>query len=490
MLLNRGRDYLNILSLAGLAILAIEPYALWDISFQLTFAAIGAIIYFVPRLTELADLQIKAEADKTADKPNLRERAIKKFKCWFFLACVTTLSATLGTSPLIAYHFNRISLTGAFANLLVVPLAGVAVPLLMVSAIAMPLWNGLANLLLYPAGWTFELMTLIARGFADLPYSSAWVSRPTIFEIALFYAFLFSLVNLRRARYGKIWKTAAIASLTALAVSFGYYSLYPKWNRDLKVTSISVGQGESTLIEFPGGKTMLIDGGGLYGTEFDTGERLVAPFLRHKKINSIDYMVLSHAQRDHIAGLDYIARNFHVKEFWWNSDGKLGRLENSLKESGAIIKHVDASTKKIIIGGVETAALAPWPDSGFDQNNNCLVLRLQYKNISFLFTGDIGEPMETALVNSGKLLKTTVLKAPHHGSRYSSSWPFLNALSPSFIVASVGRENVFGFPHADTLEKYNRLVATVLRTDKHGAIELTTDGVKVSFRQYLTETPQ
>ncbi|TAN62011.1 DNA internalization-related competence protein ComEC/Rec2, partial [bacterium] len=490
LLLNRGRDYLNILCLAGLAILAIEPSAVWDISFQLTFAAVGAIIYFVPKLTELANLQVKAEADKTADKPNLRQRAIKKFKRWFFLACVTTLSATLGTSPLIAYHFSRISLTGAFANLLVVPLAGVAVPLLMMSAVLMPLSNGLAGLLLFPAGWTFELMTLIARLFAALPYSSAWVSRPTAFEIALFYIFLFSVVNVRQGQYRRIWKSAAVASLFALAVSFGYWSLSPKWSKNLKVTFISVGQGESTLVEFPGGKTMLIDGGGLYGTEFDTGERLVAPFLRYKKISTIDYMVLSHAQRDHMAGLDYIAKNFNVKEFWWNGDGKLGRLESTLKENGTAIKHVDALAKKIDIGGVETEVLAPWPDSGFDQNNNCLVLRLSYKNNSFLFTGDIGEPMETALVNSGKSLKTTVLKAPHHASRYSSSWPFLNALRPSFIVASVGRDNVFGFPHADTLEKYSRLGATVLRTDQHGAIELSTDGIEVSVRQYLTETRQ
>ncbi len=333
-------------------------------------------------------------------------------------------------------------------------------------------------------------MVIVVKFFAGLPYSALWVSKPTIFEMVLFYLLIIFAVNIKRAR---VYRFLAALIILALIVDAGYWALRARWSKELKVTFLSVGQGESSVVELPGGKVMLIDGGGLYGTDFDTGERLVAPFLRHEKIDTVDYMVLSHAQRDHMAGLKFIAENFRIGEFWWNGDGELGELEDSLERAGAAIRVLSRGAGDININGVRAEVLNPSGGSTaggatpFDQNNNCLVLKLTYGTKSFLFTGDIGFPAEEELAKEN--IRAAVLKAPHHGSRYSSSVEFLNRVHPSIVVASAGRGNVFGFPHADALERYAAIKAKVYRTDRDGAVTVATDGANLNASTYLTEMP-
>lgn len=472
--LNRGKDIYNTLTLAALVILLIYPYSLWETSFQLSFAAVFSIIYLVPRLEGLLN-----SGEDPLEKSFLRRIFIRKVMPAFFV----TVAASIGTTPVLAHHFHRVSIVGLAANLVAVPLTGIILPAILSSLVISPFWEGLARILLFGADAGFELMVRVIKFFSGLPYSSVWVAAPTLLEIGLFYALVVCAANLRKKR---IYAYLATVVVLAFVIDWGWWSWGRFQRRELKVTFISVGQGESGLIEFPGGAVMLIDGGGQYGSGYDIGEKVLAPFLWSKKIKKIDYMVLSHAQYDHMAGLKFIAKNFRINEFWWNGDGHLGTLGRTLLDGNARVRVLDDTAGSVLIGGATVEVLHPHRDLPFDQNNMCLVLRVTYGNESFLFTGDIGEDAERELVK--KDIRAAVLKAPHHGSRNSSSPEFLRSVGPSVVVVSAGRGNVFGFPHGETLERYGLIGAKVYRTDKNGAITFTTDGKVARENAYLTDS--
>jgi competence protein ComEC len=238
---------------------------------------------------------------------------------------------------------------------------------------------------------------------------------------------------------------------------------------------------------------MLIDGGGLYNTSFDTGERLVGRLLWYKKIKRLDYVVLSHAQRDHMAGLGFVIENFDVGEFWWNGVGDLRGLKKVLKEKGTRTRTVDAGSAGLDVNGVLVSVLHPLPgeEGGADKaplgiNDSSIVMKMSYGARGLLFTGDIGRDSEAGITRraGGAALAVDILKAPHHGSRTSSSRAFLEVVSPKTVVVSAGRANPFGFPHGESLENFKSVGSSVLRTDLDGAIEITTDGAGLKSRTY------
>jgi competence protein ComEC len=246
--------------------------------------------------------------------------------------------------------------------------------------------------------------------------------------------------------------------------------------RDLRLTFLSVGQGDSTVVEFPGSAVMVVDGGGL-SFSFDVGERIVAPQLWRRKIGRIDHLVLTHPQYDHYGGLTFLAGAFASGELWWN--GSLGH-SRSFDELWRIIDRegidvVDARPPfHRRIGGVEVDALAPDRGSSTvlaNPNDQSLTVRLRYGPTTILLPGDLEEPGEYRLLARHRAsLRSTILKVPHHGSRTSSSAPFLAAVSPRIAVASLGYQNRFGMPHADVIQAYRRIGASLWRTDADGAV--------------------
>lgn len=475
--LNRGRDFLNTLALSALIILLVSPQSVWDLSFQLSFAAVFSIIYMTPRLDRLISREKKE--NKTLKKKGVLSRVERVLTRRLKPAVLVTLAAGAATAPILAYNFHRVSLVGLAANLVAVPLTGAVVPLLLLGSSVAAFSTTLASVFLSIADLVFSLLLASVKAFASLPYASVRVTTPTALEIFLYYALLFTAVNIKKGRF---YRYAALLAIALLAADQGYCA-WSKKSSELRVTFISVGQGESELIETPGGSTMLIDGGGVWGG-FDIGEKVLAPFLWSKKIKEIDYLVLSHAQRDHMDGLRFIAENFSVGEFWWNGVGELGELGGILREKGVPVITVNNLSARRVVGGATVEALHPTGHESFDSNNMCLVLRVGYGHTRFLFTGDIGSDAEGALMK--KDIRAEVLKAPHHGSRYSSSEEFLKAVGPSVVVVSAGRHNVFHFPHEQTLKRYKDAGFKVLRTDADGAVTLRTDGERVSGEAYLT----
>jgi len=536
-LFEREQDSLNTLALAALIILVADPPSLFSISFQLSFTAVFAIIY------GFSWMQKRPSAPKTPIPGNRRLRLINRLISFFLVS----FFAICGSLPLVAAHFNQISLVGLAANFIVVPLVGfLAIPLGLVALFVSPLSATAAFWCIQASSGILTLVLGVVQFFADLPFAAIKTFTPGLLEIGCFYVLCWALLNFHRQprlAAGKPGSGAALKSATSnfemspagvdsgrrkfqgifrrlqakrispsdlakaalvlvlvtLAADTCYW-LYQRFGyADLRVTIIDVGHGSSSLLEFPGGYTMLIDGGGFAdNSAFDVGAVIVAPLLWRKKIRTVDTLILSHPNSDHLNGLIYIAGHFHVKKVWTNSE-----TQNTLgyKKFMEVIKN-----KKIVlpsfadmpqihwINGVKVDFL--YPPTGFlkrkerekwrNTNNNSLVVKISMGSTSFLFPGDIMAAAEKELVSlAGRKLNSTVLIAPHHGSRSSSSAAFLGEVNPEVIVVSSGRQSRFKLPHPATLNKYQQLGSSIFRTDINGAVSLSTDGQHLAIEPFI-----
>jgi competence protein ComEC len=280
-----------------------------------------------------------------------------------------------------------------------------------------------------------------------------------------------------------------------------FWNLKDLFQKDLRLTFIDVGQGDSILIEFPKGKKMLIDGGGLHEDRFDTGKNIIAPLLWKKKIRRIDTLVLTHPDPDHLKGLIFIASQFSIGQFWDNGyqteSGSYLQLKKILKEKQIMTFSLNEKASPQIIHGVEISILNP-PKSNttqrkvrnfLDLNNSSLVMKLGFRNVSVLLSGDIGKEAEERMLRKGSLLRADILKIPHHGSSSSSSPPFLDRVKPTYAILSVGERNIGRLPHPEVLKRYQQLGSRIFRTDKHGAISVITDGDAVKLIPFVKNKP-
>lgn len=482
VIFGREKGLYNTLAAAGFVILIVSPLAIYDISFQLSFVSVLGIIYLFPKF--------KLLWKKDGEEPDLIAGALDKKKSiairlrdYLLTLLAVTIAASLASAPFVAYHFHRISIIGIVTNIIAVPLMGsLAVPVGLVSVFISLINTSVAEMLLKLTDIILKISIWIVDLFAKIPYSSIFTTTPTILESILFYLMIVCIMEFKRAR---IFRYALPLVILILGGNYLFWYYYTNYNQNLKVTFISIGQGDSSLAEFPYGKRVLIDGGGFYDDDFDAGERIIAPFLWKNKIDTIDYIILSHPQSDHMKGLKFIAERFNVKEFWWNGDYSNNSAYTELMETiekNNIQKTVaNASTPAAHINGAKISFLHPPQESSLDINNNSLVVRIEYKDVSFMFPGDIGQEGEAVLLKTGNALNSTVLKVPHHGSKTSSSIEFLNMVKPQFAVASVGYLNPFRFPHPEIVKRYEDMKIKFLRTDRGGAVTIETDGKDIKI---------
>lgn len=476
LMLGRARDTLNTLAVAALIILVVFPPSLFSISFQLSFAAVLVIVVGLQRF-------------EVGQKPG--EHLARKTARWLIGSVLVSVLAVAGTTPVVLYHFNQTSLVGVVANVLLIPLIGfAAVPMGLVCAVTSFLFEPLAMLGFPMVLALVHAALMIINAVAALPFAASYTVSPSVLEIGVYYAAGWSLLNWRRISIAPWILTMALI----VAVGDGLYWTYQRfWHRDFRITAIDVGQGASTLMEFPGGTVMLMDGGGFSDNRiFDMGQRVVAPLLWRKKIARVDILALSHPNADHLNGLIFIARHFHVRELWLNGDVNTTwgykELMDVCREKGIAVRILDTRTRDKTVGGVTLSVLHPPPGyamkMGADQqdrrNNASLVVHARLEKTAFLFTGDIMVEAEKALVQrEGLRLASTVLFAPHHGSRTSSSADLIAAVQPQAVVISAGVGNRFGFPHAEVTDRYRGAGCLIWCTCIHGAVTLSSDGNQV-----------
>jgi competence protein ComEC len=254
--------------------------------------------------------------------------------------------------------------------------------------------------------------------------------------------------------------------------------------RGLEVTFFSLGQAEATLIRFPAGETLLVDGGGsLREGGADTGERLLAPALWALGVIRLDVVALTHPHPDHLRGLRFIVENFSVGQFretgLHQDSSDYEALRAALTARGVPIARINAETAPFDLGGGRIEPLAPshsaLTEPG-ETNDDSLVFRLAWRDLKLLFTGDIGVASEEQLLAIPERLKADILKVPHHGSHYSSSEAFLDAVRPRAALIAAGYGNTFRLPAPQTLERLERRRVAVYRTDLEGTIFLRSTG--------------
>ncbi len=457
----RNVNLLNTLSFSAFILLFLNPFNLFSIGFQLTFSATLSIILFFPKIVKFL--------------PRLPLRISEIF--------ALSLTAQLGVLPLIAMTFNRVTFSSLILNFAAIPLVGLIMAFGYIFLIFSITFSFIADILSRFIYILVDILMALSNIFDPFPFLSYRIPSPPLFVLLGYYLFLAVLLVQTKIRKQKLISISAFALFFALLVTYPF----PSHSRALKLTFIDVGQGDSILIEFPGSNKMLVDGGGIPEETFDIGERVVSPFLWRKGIKKIDYLVLTHSHPDHMNGLKAVARNFKIEEFWEafspQENESYAEFKSLISSKAICVRRFRGQEKKI--DDVKIEVLNPKQADPFVfriHNNHSLVLRIVYGQTAFLLTGDIGVSIEDELERAPITLESQVLKSPHHGSDSSSSENFLKAVAPQIVVISVGRGNIYNLPDQGVLDRYEQNEARIYRTDRVGAVEISSDGKEIFIR--------
>ena len=486
IILQREKEVWSTLAFAAFLVLALDPNALFSISFQLSFLAVIGILWLAPVFYEWFP--------KTA-APEKRDFFLYRFYMYVAGLFAITMSVIIFLLPISSFYFHRIPLISIISNLTTVPLLGIWVlPLGFLSAIAVHISPALAEIVLQTGSFGLSIMLYIIDFWAQFHWSDILVITPNMLEIILYYNLLLCIYFLKKWPHAK---SGLILVLILISIDASYWIYQTQFNPRLRINYFDVGQGNSALIRFPGGQRMLIDGGGFSSDTFDVGRMVIAPSLLSLKIRRIDYLVLSHPQSDHMNGLRYIASKFNPKEFWFNGDLvgtpsfiELMEIINSNKIK--IVSPRDLS-KGYVISGVEVNILHPiherqhtgTTNENNNLNNNSLVIKLTYEGKSLLFPGDLEISGEKQIVaKAGSVLKSNILLVPHHGSRTSCSKIFLKTVKPEIGIISSGKNNYFRFPHEDTVRRLEEAGCRIIRIDQLGEVRLTLKKNQITIKTY------
>lgn len=477
-----GSTPLNAWCVSGALILTRWPLALFDAGFILTFGA---------------TLGILVGAGIVQQRPKSRVLRVG----WALLAA--SLAAETVLLPVQASLFSRVTFAGLLLNFAAIPLMGVAQIAGMAAVALQPIADAPARLAGL-AGHVGAAGLVESARFIDLvPWLVRRVPPPSPIAIVVFYVaiviwvaadriVLRLAINLRTARRVAAAGTlgAACWILVAPSVGLGAGSV-------LRIRFLDVGQGDSALVEFPNGRTLLIDTGGvLPAGRFEIGERVVEPVLWWAGIRRLDYLALTHGDPDHIGGAPAIMRDFRPREIWTGVPVPAHRSTNELREQarthGTAWRTLQTGNAMEIGDTNLRVWHPPLPDWERQKvrNDDSLVIEVRKGNVSVLLTGDIGRDGERELVplfQSGDNM-IRVLKVPHHGSLTSSSSEFIAALAPAAAVVSAGRDNHFGHPVPQVLDRYLEAGAVIFRTDVDGMVTLETDGRSARLTSFTGRT--
>jgi competence protein ComEC len=467
VLMERESQVMNALGLAGLALLVWSPTGVWDPGFQLSFAATAGIVYLTAPFTE--GLQALG------------------WPRWLATAVAVSAGAQLPVTPIMLAHFNQLSLIGVAANLLVVPLAGPATTLGML-ALAVDLLSETVAGLLFNALWLLLLaLRVVVWAAAAVPAAMVHLPAPSWAAVVAWAGALVLVPHLA----ARVWARRVALGLLVTALAL---SVWPWLARDggrLRITFLDVGQGDAIFAELPEGRCMLVDGGPGGSRRFDVGERVLSPFLWNRPATRLDVVALSHADSDHSGGLGAVLRHFTVGEFWENGRGGPAGEETrlALLQSGAP-RRVLRAGERYWLGGALLSVLNPDERTMPSLNDDSLVLRLDWRGVSVLLTGDLGWPGEARVLEHRTPVRALVLKVGHHGSRFSSSPSFLETVRPAFAIISVGARNPFRHPTRETLGRLEAAGARIYRTDRDGAIVVESDGEKLWITRWATRATE
>ncbi len=466
----------------------------------------------------------------------LQNYSLQKPLRWIFEGILVTAVVQIFLLPFLILYFHRLSFSSVLLNLWV----GIFVVFQNLLAIFSTFLSQISDIFAFPFIRLTEILNWILLSLPRffIEYNFASVRVPIYSgELKLIY-FLYFLPLLVLTVFLNKWNPFEIKSELAketykskvanfftpnktlilnVFAFLGFFSLIvfhpyssPQNDGKLKVDFLDVGQGDSALVTFPNGETMLIDGGGRFSfndlyVEKDFGEKevfepdsqgvgetVVSEFLWEKGYSKVDYLVATHADADHIQGLINVAKNFRIKAAMI---GSVNKEDKDFAEFSRVLlrKNIQiinlSRGDNLEIAGVKIKVLHPLlkniKPKNTSTNNQSLVMHLSFGSKEFLFTGDIEKEIEKELVQGSFLIKSDIVKVAHHGSRTSSINEFIKATKAEYAIIPVGRKSRFGHPHKEVVERWEASGAKVLTTGERGTITVSTDGKNLEIQTFL-----
>jgi len=539
---------LNALGGAALVLLVRSPKEIFDPSFQLTFLSVLAIVVIAwPLLlrlsaigawhparstpyppvcsrvlkavceilfwreqhwrTDLARSPQRYRLFKTKLAGQLERYHVQRCLRYCFGAIVVSASVQIVLLPQMIVYFHRLSPASLLLNIVVsilltalVIVAMLALLISQVSAFASAPLFRLADAIDWLMVHSVDPFSHFGFAALRLPQYSGRAAMVYVLYYVPLLLLVIALSHWRplaspadvRCKLHRLVLPLSVAQLLLLAVLVWHPLSSGRADGRLRVDFLDVGQGDAALVTMPDGTTLLVDGGGnMAEASRRIGETVVSEYLWWRGLSEIDYVLATHADADHIDGLNDVLRNFSVRSALVGrtppDDPEFAKFSQTLAETLTDLETIQAGDT-IRLGEVEIDVLWPQTGGNTSSNNDSVVLRIQFGERSILLTGDIEKAAETSVISSSQQeLKADVVKVPHHGSRTSSTDSFVLATHPRFAIISVGRQSMFGHPHKEVVERWRANGATVLTTGDCGTITVATDGKELSLKTFVPQ---
>ena len=540
----RHATSLNALGATAIVLLIHSPKQIFDPSFQLTFLSVLAIVIIAwPLLLRLSAIGAWYPA-RSSPYPPACSRALKTLceilfwreqhwreelarsphcyrlfktrisrqferyqvqRClrYVFGAVVVSASVQIVLLPQMIVYFHRLSLASLLLNIVVSILLAVLVAIAML-ALLLSQVSAVASAPLFRLAEAINwLMVHSVDPFSNFGFATLrlpdYSSRAALVYLAYYLPLLLLVLALShwcplaspadvQCKLRRFVLPLSLGQLLLLAVLLFHPFSSDRVDGKLRIDFLDVGQGDAALVTMPDGMTLLVDGGGnTTDASRRIGETVVSEYLWWRGLSELDYVLATHADADHIDGLNDVVKNFSVRSALVArtpaGDPEFAKFANTLHQTKTHLETIHEGDT-IRFGDVEVRVL--WPPAGGDTstNDDSVVLRIQFGGHSILLTGDIEKAAERSLLASQQELKADVVKVPHHGSRTSSTDPFVLATKPTFAIVSVGRQSMFGHPHKEVVERWQANGATLLTTGNCGTITVATDGKDLTLKAF------
>lgn len=465
--LDEKNDPYTALSLAALLCLVYKPLWILDAGFQLSFAAAFGLLYLRPAMLLLLS---GGQPAVLGPHPWLGQAKLVLSEIF-----AVTMAASFGTMPLIGYYFCHISIVGWLVSPLFVVGAGLTVVCCFAAALLSVFAVLPATLPVYATDFLMRALYNISAASSSLPGAYIASGHTPLAAVLLFYTALLALPiwAKKRRKPRRFLLLALILLIVLLAFS---PALGQAANGQLEVVFLDVGQGDAALLVTPAGKTILIDGGGNRLNSGSVGENALMPYLRYRGISRIDVMISSHPDADHIDGLFTVLENMPVRQLLYADcfpDSELQQYLLALaRQNGVALTPAYAGMRFAVEPGLTLEICHPSAGAAYAEsasNDGSLTVLISYGEVGVLFTGDVN------LARLARIPAANIVKLPHHGSKNNYDEAAYQQLDAAAVVLSVGRDNSYGHP-APIVVEYWQDKAAVYRTDRHGAVTITSNG--------------